>query len=108
VAQVLNVSNLNAYYGESHVLRDVAITVKQGEVVVLLGPNGNGKSTLLKSICGLVDKAIGKITYQGKDISGPGTSGIPDIIKEWILFKSFFLAGLTGAIGFFYGFTRKP
>jgi hypothetical protein len=48
-----------------------------------------------------VDEAIGKITYQGKDISGLGTSGIPDIIKKWILFKSIFLAGLTGSIGFF-------
>ena len=73
---MLNVSNLNTYYGESHVLRDVSITVKQGEVVVLLGPNGHGKSTLLKSLCGLVDKAIGKITYQGRDICGLATEKI--------------------------------
>jgi len=42
------------------------------------------------------------------DINVEGTSGIPDIIKEWILSKSIFPAGLTGSIGFFYGFTRKP
>ena len=53
---MLKVNNLNAYYGESHVLKDVSIAVKEGEVVVMLGPNGHGKSTLLKSICGLVDK----------------------------------------------------
>lgn len=65
--KVLNVSNLNTYYGESHVLRDVAVAVNQGEVVVMLGPNGHGKSTLLKSICGLVDQAKGKIIYKNAD-----------------------------------------
>jgi branched-chain amino acid transport system ATP-binding protein len=67
---MLEVTNLNTYYGESHVLRDVSLSVNRGEVVVMLGPNGHGKSTLLKSICGLVDKAKGKITYQHKDING--------------------------------------
>ncbi|UCE55335.1 MAG: ABC transporter ATP-binding protein [Desulfobacterales bacterium] len=67
---MLEVNNLNTYYGESHVLRDVSVSVNQGEVVVLLGPNGHGKSTLLKSICGLVDKVKGRITYQDQDING--------------------------------------
>ena len=70
---MLEVRGLNTYYGQSHVLRDVSVTVNKGEVVVLLGPNGHGKSTLLKSICGLVDKVKGKITYQGKDITGQRT-----------------------------------
>jgi branched-chain amino acid transport system ATP-binding protein len=73
---MLNVTNLNTYYGQSHVLRDVSVSVKQGEVVVLLGPNGHGKSTLLKSICGLVDKSKGRITYQGQDINGMRTEKI--------------------------------
>lgn len=73
---MLNVSNLNAYYGESHVLLDVSMHVEKGEVVVMLGPNGHGKSTLLKSICGLVDNATGTITYQGGDINGLGTDKI--------------------------------
>jgi branched-chain amino acid transport system ATP-binding protein len=67
---MLSVNNLNTYYGQSHVLRDVSVSVNQGEVVVLLGPNGHGKSTLLKSICGLVDKTKGRIIYQGQDING--------------------------------------
>ncbi len=67
---MLEVTNLNTYYGESHVLRDVSVSVNQGEVVVMLGPNGHGKSTLLKSICGLVDKVKGRITYQDQDING--------------------------------------
>jgi branched-chain amino acid transport system ATP-binding protein len=67
---MLSVDNLNTYYGQSHVLRDVSVSVNQGEVVVLLGPNGHGKSTLLKSICGLVDKTKGRITYRDQDING--------------------------------------
>ena len=76
---MLKVSNLNAYYGESHVLRDVSVSVDQGEVVVMLGPNGHGKSTLLKSICGLVDQTKGKITYQDKDINGLATDKIVNL-----------------------------
>jgi branched-chain amino acid transport system ATP-binding protein len=73
---MLNVENLNTYYGQSHVLKDVSITVRQGQVVVILGPNGHGKSTLLKSICGLVDNAKGTISYQDKDINGVATEKI--------------------------------
>lgn len=67
---MLNVTNLNTYYGQSHVLRDVSISVNKGEVVVLMGPNGHGKSTLLKSICGLVDDKKGEIIYQNQNING--------------------------------------
>jgi len=76
---MLNVSNLNVYYGESHVLHDVSVSVGQGEVVVMLGPNGHGKSTLLKSICGLVDNAQGEITFRGKEINGIATEKIVDM-----------------------------
>ena len=76
---MLNVSNLNTYYGESHVLRDISLSVNQGEVVIMLGPNGHGKSTLLKSICGLVDKAKGRISYQGRDINGLATDKIVNL-----------------------------
>ncbi len=76
---MLKVNNLNAYYGESHVLKDVSIEVNQGEVVVMLGPNGHGKSTLLKSICGLVEKKEGQITYQGQDINGLVTEKLVDL-----------------------------
>ena len=73
------VNSLNTYYGESHVLRDISISVNQGEVVVMLGPNGHGKSTLLKSICGLVDQTEGKITYQDKEINGLETDKIVNL-----------------------------
>lgn len=76
---MLKVSHLNAYYGESHVLRDVSVSVNQGEVVVMLGPNGHGKSTLLKSICGLVENVTGTITYHDKGISGLATENIVNL-----------------------------
>ncbi len=65
---MLSIENLNAYYGQAHVLKEVSINVNKGEVVVMLGPNGHGKSTLLKSICGMVDSKQGKISYKEQDI----------------------------------------
>ena len=76
---MLKVSNLNTYYGESHVLIDVSIDVNQGEVVVMLGPNGHGKSTLLKSICGLVDNVSGSITYQDREINDLAAEKLVDL-----------------------------
>jgi branched-chain amino acid transport system ATP-binding protein len=76
---MLTVNSLNTYYGESHVLRNISISVNQGEVVVMLGPNGHGKSTLLKSICGLVDQTEGKITYLDKEINGLETDKIVNL-----------------------------
>lgn len=76
---MLKVDSLNAYYGESHVLREVSITVAPGEVVVMLGPNGHGKSTLLKSICGLVDRVTGAITYRDQSIAGLATEKIVNL-----------------------------
>ena len=58
---MIKVTDLNAYYGQFHVLKDVSITIDKKEVVVVLGPNGHGKSTLLKSICGLAEKTTGEI-----------------------------------------------
>ncbi len=76
---MLKVSDLNTYYGESHVLLDVSVFVERGEVVVMLGPNGHGKSTLLKSICGLVDKVKGTIFYNEKPITGMATENIVNL-----------------------------
>ena len=62
---MLSVSNLNTYYGQAHILSDVSLAVNAGEVVVLLGRNGAGKSTTLKSIIGIARAAGGEITFQG-------------------------------------------
>jgi branched-chain amino acid transport system ATP-binding protein len=67
---VLSVRGLNAYYGRAHILADVALEVATGEVVVLLGRNGAGKSTTLKSIIGLVRPASGEVEFDGRRIDG--------------------------------------
>ena len=65
---MLTVNNIHAYYGQAHILADVSLEVNAGEVVVLLGRNGAGKSTTLKSIIGLVRPAKGEVTFQGARI----------------------------------------
>jgi branched-chain amino acid transport system ATP-binding protein len=67
---MLFVSGLNSYYGRAHILADVALEVARGEVVVLLGRNGAGKSTTMKSIMGLVPPASAHIAFDGVEIAG--------------------------------------
>lgn len=62
---MLQVSGLNFYYGESHILRDVDMTVPRGQMVCLIGRNGVGKTTLLKNIIGLVKPRTGNIVFDG-------------------------------------------
>jgi branched-chain amino acid transport system ATP-binding protein len=70
MSSLLNVHGLNTYYGASHVLRDLSFKVERGETVGLMGRNGMGKSTLLKSIVGLVHPRSGQIEFQGQAIQG--------------------------------------
>ncbi len=65
---MLSINNVNQYYGGSHILRDVSIEAYVGKVTVILGRNGVGKTTLLKSLMGLVPIKTGSITLDGKDI----------------------------------------
>ncbi|HEX9721491.1 MAG TPA: urea ABC transporter ATP-binding subunit UrtE [Ramlibacter sp.] len=67
---MLSVKNINQYYGGSHILRDVSLDVHPGRVTVLLGRNGVGKTTLLKSLMGLVPIRTGSIQFDGKPIHG--------------------------------------
>ncbi|MFN9805180.1 MAG: ABC transporter ATP-binding protein [Betaproteobacteria bacterium] len=68
-APLLQVANLQAYYGKSHVLHGVDLTVGEGEVVCLLGRNGVGRSTTAKAIMGLVD-CSGMVRFKGRDLMG--------------------------------------
>ncbi|MDO4592106.1 MAG: urea ABC transporter ATP-binding subunit UrtE [Comamonadaceae bacterium] len=65
---MLKVNNLHQYYGGSHILRDVSVQAEPGKVTVLLGRNGVGKTTLLKSLMGLVPIKSGSIAWNGKAI----------------------------------------
>jgi branched-chain amino acid transport system ATP-binding protein len=67
---LLEVTGLNTYYGDSHILFDVALRVERNEVVALLGRNGGGKSTTLKSLMGVVTPRAGSIVFDGVDIAG--------------------------------------
>src|ERR1700733_475294 len=63
------VEDVHTYYGKSHILHGVSLTIAPGEVVALLGRNGVGKSTTLKTIMGLVHPVQGKITFAGSPIT---------------------------------------
>ncbi|TCT05201.1 branched-chain amino acid ABC transporter ATP-binding protein/permease [Aquabacter spiritensis] len=67
---VLEVEKLNTFYGKSHILDDVALTVREGEIVALLGRNGAGKSTLLKTLAGLVPARSGSVRFHGQELVG--------------------------------------
>jgi branched-chain amino acid transport system ATP-binding protein len=67
---LLEVTGLNTYYGDSHILFDVALRVEKNEVVALLGRNGAGKSTTLKSLMGMVTPRAGSIRLDGAEIAG--------------------------------------
>jgi len=66
---ILTTSGLNVYYGESHILRDVDLHVPEGEMVCLIGRNGVGKTTFLKTLIGLLSQKSGTIDYMGQALS---------------------------------------
>ena len=67
---MLSVQNVHTYYGKSHILHGVSVDVGPGEVVGLLGRNGVGKSTTLKTIMGLIRPSEGSITFEGRSVAG--------------------------------------
>ena len=66
---MLKVDNINVYYGQIHSLRDVSLEVHENEIVALIGANGAGKSTTLRTISGLLRSKTGSITFMGEEIS---------------------------------------
>jgi len=76
---VLELDAVNAFYGNSHVLFDLDLTVEQNEVVALLGRNGAGKTTTLRSITGTVGRREGLITFRGHDITNHSVDAISNM-----------------------------
>jgi branched-chain amino acid transport system ATP-binding protein len=76
---MLSLRDVHAHYGKSHVLHGVTIDVGPGEVVGLLGRNGVGKSTTLKTIMGLVRASAGSLTFEGRDLVGLATHRLPGL-----------------------------
>jgi branched-chain amino acid transport system ATP-binding protein len=105
---LLEVSGLNSYYGDSHILFDVAMRVERNEVVALLGRNGAGKSTTLKSLMGVVTPRAGRVVLDGTDVAGRKShaiakAGMQLVHEDRRIFGSLdveenlVLAGLTAA-----------
>ncbi len=67
---MLKVENINVYYGAIHALKGISVEVKQGEIVTLIGANGAGKSTILRTISGLLRAKTGDIVFEGNAIGG--------------------------------------
>ena len=67
---LLKVDGINVYYGNIHAVKDISFTVNAGEIVTLIGANGAGKSTTLKTISGLLHPKTGDVLYKGKSIKG--------------------------------------
>ena len=65
---LLEIDKINSYYGDSHILFDVSMRIEEHEVVALLGRNGAGKSTTMKSLMGMVDVKSGTIRHRGVEI----------------------------------------
>jgi branched-chain amino acid transport system ATP-binding protein len=105
---LLEVTGLNSYYGDSHILFDVALRVEKNEVVALLGRNGAGKSTTLKSVMGVVTPRAGSVKLDGVEVVGKKShaiaqAGMQLVHEERRIFGSLnveenlVLAGLTAS-----------
>jgi branched-chain amino acid transport system ATP-binding protein len=105
---LLEVTGLQSYYGDSHILFDVSLRVERNEVVALLGRNGAGKSTTLKSLMGVVTPRAGTVMFDGVDIAGRKShviaqAGMQLVHEDRRIFGSLtveenlVLAGLTAA-----------
>src|SRR3990172_4752846 len=66
---VLQVQDIHTYYGDSHILQGVSLSVEEGKVVAVLGRNGAGKTTLMRSVCGFSPPRRGRVFFKGQDIS---------------------------------------
>jgi len=69
-APLLEIDGLNSHYGRAHILHDLSLTLPAGSVLVLLGRNGAGKSTVMKSVIGLVRPSSGRIRFRERDVAG--------------------------------------
>ena len=94
-APLLQVRGLQAWYGKSHVLHGVDLTVGAGEIVALLGRNGSGRSTTARAIMGLVPASAGAVHWQGRPLLGRATFEIARLGLGWVPESRDVFPGLT-------------
>jgi branched-chain amino acid transport system ATP-binding protein len=75
---MLKIEKIDVFYGAIHALKGISVEVKEGEIVTLIGANGAGKSTILRTISGLLKPKAGQVTFEGKNIAGVAAQ---DIVK---------------------------
>lgn len=76
---MLEVKKVNTFYGQFQAIHDVSLAVGEGQLVALFGPNGHGKSTLLKTICGLIEPLSGSVRWKGTELVGLPSEKIVEI-----------------------------
>jgi branched-chain amino acid transport system ATP-binding protein len=76
---LLELENVNTFYGQFHAIREVSFKIDQGDFFLVVGPNGHGKSTLLKTICGLLRPTSGQIIFNGEEINKLPTDKIVEM-----------------------------
>jgi len=81
---MLTLTDVHTYYGKSHILHGVSLEVRAGEVVGLLGRNGVGKSTTLKTVMGLVRPSEGRVTFEGREIGGMASHRVAHLGIAWV------------------------
>jgi branched-chain amino acid transport system ATP-binding protein len=94
---VLSADKLNTFYGKSHILNDASLEVRKGEIVALLGRNGAGKSTFLKSLAGLVPPRTGSIRFEGRELVGLPPHGVARLGIGYVPQNRGLFAGMTVA-----------
>jgi branched-chain amino acid transport system ATP-binding protein len=94
---VLELEDVHAYYGPSHVLQGVNLSVPAGSIVALLGRNGAGKTTTMKAIMGLVDRSAGSIRFRGAEVCGLATHRLASLGISYIPESRGIIPGLTVA-----------
>lgn len=80
----LSVEDVHTYYGQSHILQGVDLTVDEGEIVALIGRNGVGKTTTLRTILQLTPPREGRVTFKGEDITGRSTHEVAAMGMGWV------------------------
>ena len=81
---LLEVDDVHSYYGESHILRGVSLSVNRGETVALIGRNGVGKTTTLRSVLQLTPPRRGTVSYDGVDVTGRPTHEVARMGVGWV------------------------